>query len=224
MKRTKKEIPSLDLSQSSMALSTLKEHYKSDLKLKTFPLISGYLRNTANEFNIEIPHDIYLLCHEFVGIGIGIDTNILNSIEKEILCTLLSQHFEQNKDISNLSNTSLSFKLLYRSSIHGATASQFHDKCDYKPNTITIIETMNNYVFGGFTRIAWNSMTTTDNNAFLFLLRTPSSSTSSQLNDECGIFPIKKEWTGFAVNQSESKGPSFRANGYDLTIFNKDCC
>ena len=204
-----------------MALSTLKDHWKSDLKLQTFPLICGYLRRSASKYKMQIPNDIYLLCHEFVGIGIGIDTKILNSIEKEMLCSLLSQYFDKNKNISNLSNTTLSFNLLYRQSIDGATAKKFHQKCDYKPNTITIVETMKNYVFGGFTRIAWNSMAYADNNAFLFLLRTPeqnNSFKSSELNDKCGIFQIRKEYTGYAVCPSPSTGPAFGVEGRSLKV------
>ena len=41
--------------------------------------------------------------------------------------------------------------LLYRATRDGFTASAFHEKCDGKENTITIIKTNGNYVFGGHT-------------------------------------------------------------------------
>jgi hypothetical protein len=47
--------------------------------------------------------------------------------------------------------------LLYRGTEHGFRVSHFHNKCDGKPNTVTIILTTNGFIFGGFTPVAWNS-------------------------------------------------------------------
>jgi hypothetical protein len=41
-------------------------------------------------------------------------------------------------------------KLIYRASIDGFAASSFHSKCDNISNTVTIIETISNSVFGGY--------------------------------------------------------------------------
>jgi len=46
------------------------------------------------------------------------------------------------------------WKLCYRASSHGWAASTFHSRCDGKPHTVTIIR-KNQYVFGGYTDIAW---------------------------------------------------------------------
>ena len=46
------------------------------------------------------------------------------------------------------------WKLCYRSTTHGAKDTVFHDKCDGKRNTVTIVK-KNEYVFGGFTDIPW---------------------------------------------------------------------
>jgi len=48
------------------------------------------------------------------------------------------------------------WNLLYRASVDGFGASDFHRKCDNHPNTLTIIKTTNNYIFGGFTSQTWN--------------------------------------------------------------------
>jgi hypothetical protein len=49
--------------------------------------------------------------------------------------------------------------LLYRGSRDGFAASNFHGKCDGHSNTISLIETTNGYIFGGFTPVAWESPT-----------------------------------------------------------------
>ena len=47
--------------------------------------------------------------------------------------------------------------LLYRATRDGFDAAAFHNKCDGRPNTVTLIETDSNNVFGGFASSKWNS-------------------------------------------------------------------
>ena len=63
--------------------------------------------------------------------------------------------------------------LLYRASSDGFTSEAFHANCDGKHETITIIKTNTNYVFGGYASSAWNSSCAyiEDNDAFIFSLR-----------------------------------------------------
>jgi hypothetical protein len=63
--------------------------------------------------------------------------------------------------------------LLYRATRDGFTNQAFHTKCDGKENTITIIKSNLNYVFGGYASSAWNSSGNhiKDPNSFLFSLR-----------------------------------------------------
>ena len=46
------------------------------------------------------------------------------------------------------------WKLCYRASDHGWSASTFHGRCDGKRHTITIIR-KDDYVFGGYVDIPW---------------------------------------------------------------------
>jgi hypothetical protein len=46
-------------------------------------------------------------------------------------------------------------QLLYRGSLHGFTAKDFHDHCDNKPFTVTLIQDENQSIFGGFTPLAF---------------------------------------------------------------------
>lgn len=45
----------------------------------------------------------------------------------------------------------INVELLYRASEHGFTYSAFHDKCDNKGPTISLIKSEHEKVFGGFT-------------------------------------------------------------------------
>jgi hypothetical protein len=68
---------------------------------------------------------------------------------------------------------SKSCELVYRATRDSFTAYEFHSKCDYKPNLVSIIRNNLNYIFGGYTSVAWNknSSWVTDRNAFIFSLR-----------------------------------------------------
>lgn len=62
------------------------------------------------------------------------------------------------------------FKLLYRhSSIPIKSPKIFHEKCDYRPNTLILIHLSTNEIVGGYISITWNdSGFKTDYNAFIF--------------------------------------------------------
>lgn len=51
------------------------------------------------------------------------------------------------------------WKLCYRASSHGWSSRTFHSYCDGKPHTVTIIR-KSQYVFGGYTDVAWGMYTT----------------------------------------------------------------
>ncbi len=88
-------------------------------------------------------------------------------------------------------------------------ASQFHAKCDDKPNTLVIIKSEYGNVFGGSTEKPWSGIFyKNDSNAFIFSL-------INKLNK-----PLKMKCinSGQAIFCSPSFGPNF--GGYDLEIFN----
>jgi hypothetical protein len=73
--------------------------------------------------------------------------------------------------------------LLYRATSDGFKASAFHAKCDGKENTITIIKTNANYVFGGYTAAKWtsNDKAIIDPKTFIFSLRRNGISCSHKI-------------------------------------------
>ena len=48
--------------------------------------------------------------------------------------------------------------LVYRGSRDGFGASDFHQKCDSRPNTLTILKANTGSIFGGFTQNEWNQI------------------------------------------------------------------
>jgi len=60
--------------------------------------------------------------------------------------------------------------LLYKGTRDGFKAASFHAKCDNKGPTLTVVESNNSKIFGGFSEVDWNQSGNYKNssNAFLF--------------------------------------------------------
>ena len=105
------------------------------------------------------------------------------------------------------------FTLIYKASECGDDSSSFHKYCDLKNETITLIKGKNNNFFGAYVnkenRNAYATkivtvIKTNNNSSFLFSLTNKKK------------FPIKKNEKDLFYN--EKVGPSFGAEGSDLTI------
>jgi hypothetical protein len=69
----------------------------------------------------------------------------------------------------------LTAKLVYKGSTDGFSGEKFHEKCDFINNTLIIIKSDNNCIFGGFTSQNWSinpnqRKSKLDPNAFIFSL------------------------------------------------------
>jgi hypothetical protein len=95
------------------------------------------------------------------------------------LSTSLILSFQEQTSLVNMTN-SLNGILLYRGTRDGFTNKAFHDKCDGKANTVTLIKTSKGYVFGGYASSKWTSERKfiSDSNAFIFSIRRNRSSNS----------------------------------------------
>ncbi len=69
------------------------------------------------------------------------------------------------------------FKLLWRGTRNGFAAFTFHDNCDGKPNTLTVIKNTEGYIFGGYKSKHWISVKDRriDLSGFLFTLSNPTN-------------------------------------------------
>jgi hypothetical protein len=89
------------------------------------------------------------------------------------------------------------WSLIYSGKAHGFGAADFHDHCDGKANTITIVRTKQGRVFGGFTPVRWESTTgvykrDTDRlESFLFRVTTDGTEMVKRYpitNKQCAIY------------------------------------
>jgi len=89
-----------------------------------------------------------------------------------------------------LNNKEFTAELLYRKTRDGSMPKDFHDKCDNKGITITIIETTKGNVFGGYTELEWdsNSYNKTDKSTFIFSFNNKEKYTAKNNNNSifCG--------------------------------------
>jgi hypothetical protein len=106
-------------------------------------------------------------------------------------------------------------QLLYRGSRDGFQASTFHSRCNGHPNTISLILSTNDCIFGGFTPIAWSSRNGYASDpsltSFLFTLKNPH-------NLSPRIF--KQKQAEYAIDDNASYGPIF-GNGYDIIVYDQ---
>ena len=118
---------------------------------------------------------------------------------------------------SIIASKNISYKngleLIYRGSDHGFTASSFHNHCDGKSNTLTLILSEHGNVFGGYTKIPWSSNTGwhTDSDSFVFILR-------SKNNDQPIVYDIDNKWLFTAVYHEQDWCSVFGYCGYAICI------
>jgi hypothetical protein len=141
-----------------------------------------------------------------------INETIIGKLKTDKIDSLILSNRGQQKKLFTLCEFPIDQKwnLIYRASQNGFEASSFHSKCDNKPNTLIIIKTTNDNVFGGYTEQTWNHTANykADPNSFLFSL-------INKLNK-----PIKMKWSrNYGICCSSSYGPVF-GGGHDLLIAN----
>jgi hypothetical protein len=126
--------------------------------------------------------------------------------------TLLTQEdqFQLNEFYGN--NTQ-KWNLVYKATRDGFTIDDFHRCSDSQGPTITIIQSLDKYLFGGYTSISWNyhqgvKSGVNDSTAFLFTLTNPH-----------GICPRKYliKSTGEYAIAPNAMGPTF--GQYDICIY-----
>ena len=107
-----------------------------------------------------------------------INSKILTDEEQTKLFQMVNNHFKDERVAD--------WKLLFRASRDGFHRNAFYEKCDKIPSTICIIQTPQNNVFGGFTKVKWDKSRgghSKDASAFVYSLRS-----DGQLKAE--FFPV----------------------------------
>ena len=141
------------------------------------------------------------------------DTRILTSDEAVSLFDSVA--IGGNDESVGFTTTFTDAVLLYRATEDGFDAASFHRKCN-GTNTLFIMKTTQNYVFGGFVHESLGGVSNTyfrDPNAFLFRLRT-NGTTNFNILRSGGTYDQTSQ---YAFYNGGGYGPTFGA-GHDLYI------
>ena len=97
-------------------------------------------------------------------------------------------------------------KLVYRATVDGFAASQFHAKCDNKPRLLVVCRNNSGYVFGGFSVVAFRSSGNyvADAQSFLFSL-------INHANAAPAMFPFQ---SGNGPYDHVGSGPTYGSVNY----------
>jgi len=108
-------------------------------------------------------------------------------------------------------NKKTKFTLLYKATRDGCTSTAFHNQCDNRGPTVTILYNTKNTVFGGYTSVSWHSNGDYSNDSKAFLFRLNYKGTVQPVQ-----FPAKTATN--AIYGESSYGPTF-GGGHDLNCF-----
>ena len=168
------------------------------------------------------------------------EINEINSI-KLIFKEQIEKEKERINDLNKISkwidsNKEITYKLLFKKTRDGDTTKRFHDFCDNKGKTVTIIETNEGKKFGGFTNENWDLFSgyKKNENDFVFSL---DLNKIYKLQDNGSICCGEKEGPYFGyggtnsdirisngtLNYGQTIGISFGSNK-ELTGGKKDYC
>ena len=106
-------------------------------------------------FDIEIPEEKNIddIVEKIKGLHF-INNNIFDS--SIIKNDLKKQNIINNWIKEKMNKNLIKYELIYKMTENGSKPDDFHKCCDNKGPTLTIIETKNNDIFGGFTPLSWN--------------------------------------------------------------------
>jgi hypothetical protein len=142
--------------------------------------------------------------------------NLVNWPNKPIKCKLFDSKIDFDEELikSWLNNKNFKAELLYRKTRDGSTPKDFHNKCDNKGITLSIIETTKGYKFGGYTELSWNQLSGNpyDKSAFIF-----SFNNKEKYGQRKHSSPLIGQRT---ISCCSNSGPGFGNNWPEIMIVN----
>lgn len=179
--------------ETSMKLDEFKPRYDSLLKDYRTILFGQEYKLSFNQLEVK---EIFGTFNGLSGNNQFKDSKILNSSLAQDLVKLCK--FQKNQK----------WKLIYRASEDGFSASNFHSKCDKYEDTLTIVKATTNNIFGAWTRKAFGGSSgyNQDSDAFIFSL----------VNKENKSF-VATSRNSNSIYRKSSYGPTF-GGGHDLYI------
>lgn len=142
---------------------------------------------------------------------VGIDSEILSDSEKAKLSAMIEYHYKK----------SMEYSLLWRASRDGFDWEDFYGKCDGISNTLCIIQSKEDNVFGGFTSVKWSRESSyeyqDDPKACIYSIRSnqglepklyPVKDDQQGVIYQCELFILTfgVDGKGFWINEDGSRG------------------
>ena len=180
----------------------------SSNKNNSFPININKPNESANNTNESISGDNYYFLRDIKSKKPikckGLFEIIHSNEELFVIVNKILYKLYKYKKIYNIANyeNKLQFTILnlFDSNYHGDSASEFHNRCDFKHNTISIIETTTGHRFGGYASEYFESpneyFDKKDNLSFVFSL------------DKMKIYDVIKG--KYAISCDKNYGPYFR--------------
>lgn len=153
------------------------------------------------------------------------DSLILQGEQVEQVLAWIKEEYAQEQNAKEQRKTST--HLLYRGTKDGFEASTFHQLCDYKENTVTLVKTVNDCVFGGFTPLTWEDEGNRgadpkdDEHAFIFSLINPSKEPTKFYRKDKNEFNLATCTSNYCCKHF---GPTFGAaidGGFEFHVADK---
>lgn len=193
-----------------MALRSLKKKIPETLNAhKEFILLYDSFNQQERDLIEKFKRDKEELIEKRLRLDRTISTMFLNQINNIPSQMLLASEKLYLSNLCSFSGKKAKWELIYRAGKDGFKSKQFHAKCDGCPRTLTVIKTIDGFIFGGYTEQAWHSNNSyvTDENAFLFSL----------VNNELDPVKLKCVMPKCALYSHENYGPTF-GRGYDIHV------
>ena len=192
-----------NITEDMIILSVKKKEYRGDEKYDKLYEIVKSLINDVKELKDE-------------NLKMKEELNELNKFKRETeekrKKKIIEQKYHNLKDSSILidkdkikmisdwikPNTNIIYNQIYKATRDGGTGQIFHSHCDNKGPTLTLIESKNNHIFGGYITISWEAPKSWtykdgDNNAFIFSINNrkkyPIQDKSKVIYNHCDYGP-----------------------------------
>src|SRR5438034_6965492 len=136
---------------------------------------------------------------------LSIILSVISTISRRIDKMVINNKFDHLRELY----LPYKFKLLLRGSRDGFTPKKFHELCDDKHNTITLIKVKGTEeILGGYNPIIWNSSDTWGKTKYSFIF-------SFKNNNIKDAIISNVQNTNCALNYGPNRGPYF---GHDMII------
>ena len=152
--------------------------------------------------------------------------NIGKIVKENNLCLDYSPILNDNKNyIQTLKkwinpNKNIKGELLYKLSRDGEEISKFHELCDNKGPTLTLIQTKDGNIVGIFTPLSWDIQSTTKSDKESFMFNLNKNTKYKKVNDRISIFCTEEHgpWTYSFGFRKENKMKKLRHCGLNIDI------